>query len=226
MGKLLGVYVFGSVARGDLDARSDLDLLAVVADGEGKVDEADVLAHVPMELHSLEPSISWYGRTRLKQMFSSGELFSWHLHQEAQSLFEFERTMAELGEPAPYRDGAADVASFETILAGIPGQLRAAPENAVYELGLVYVCLRNICMAASWSLCSRPDFSRYSPFLLDGAPPLPLAREEYELALACRMAGQRGVQPPRRVERSHVANVHARIAPWVAGLRRLLEKDR
>ena len=53
MGELLGVYVFGSVARGDRDLRSDLDLLAVVADGRGKVKEEDVHVHVPSEFLEL-----------------------------------------------------------------------------------------------------------------------------------------------------------------------------
>jgi hypothetical protein len=225
MGELLGVYVFGSVARGDRDPRSDLDLLAVVADGKGKVDEANVYAHVPSGLSDLEASISWYGRRRLGAMFENGELFGWHLHQEAMPLFEAEPVIKELGTPAPYRDAVSDVASFEKVLSGIPQQLDAAPENAVYELGLVYVCLRNICMAASSKLCDRPDFSRYSPFRLNGFPAVPMTQDEYDLAMNCRMAGQRGMLPPSPVSRSLVAAIHRRLAPWIAELRHRLERD-
>ena len=225
MARLLGVHVFGSVARGERDRLSDLDLLAVVADHEGKVAEAEVLRHVPADLCDIEPSISWYGRRRLSEMFANGELFAWHLHRETIALFEAEPVIALLGEPAPYREAASDVASFEAILSGVAGQLRLSPENAIYELGLIYVCLRNICMAASAALGPAPDFSRYSPFNLQGFPPAPIMRTEYELAMACRMAGQRGARPPAHIDASSVANIYARLAPWVADLRQRLEHD-
>lgn len=224
MGRLLGVYVFGSVARGDRDSRSDVDLLAVVADGHGKVEEREVYSHVPPEFADLEAAISWYGRRRLETMFANGELFGWHLHQEATPLFEVEPVIEGLGIPAPYRDAAADVMSFEKVLSGIPDQLRSSPENAIYEMGLVYVCLRNICMAASSKFCDRPDFSRYSPFKLYGIAPVPITREEYDLAMNCRMAGQRGMQPPSAVSRSLVTDIHDRLKPWIAELRFRVER--
>lgn len=225
MGELLGIYVFGSVARGDRDARSDLDLLAVVADGGGKVNEQDIYAHVPSEFAGLEPSISWYGRRRLGKMFGNGELFAWHLHQEAIPLYEVEPVFKRLGAPSPYSGAAADVASFQAILAGIPSQLHASPENAVYELGLLYVCLRNICMAASARLCDRPDFSRYSPFRLSGISNVPMTPAEYDLAMACRMAGQRGIQPPGFINGRLVAEVYDRLGPWIGELLTALRKD-
>jgi hypothetical protein len=223
MGKLLGVYVFGSVARGDRDPRSDLDLLAVVADGMGKVEEREVYAHVPAEFAGLEPSISWYGCHRLATMYENGELFGWHLHRESIALFEAEPVIKQLGVPSQYCDAAADVASFEIVLSGIPGQLEASPENAIYELGLIYVCLRNICMAASAMLCDQPDFSRYSPFRLIDFPAVPMSYTEYDLAMSCRMAGQRGICPPSAVSRSLVAEIHSRLRPWIAELRHRLE---
>jgi hypothetical protein len=223
MGELLAVYLFGSAARGEVDERSDLDLLAVVADRAGKVVQSEVERHVPKILGSLEPSISWYGFNRLREMFRNGELFAWHLYRETTPLFEARAVLASLGTPAPYLNAAEDVTSFEAILSGIPGQLAASPQNAVYEMGLIYVCLRNICMAASWSLCPNPDFSRYSPFSLRGVAPVPISRLEYDLAMSCRLAGQRGMALPQQVSPSEVAHLYDRLTPWIAALRRCLE---
>ena len=225
MGELIGIYVFGSVARGDYDSRSDLDLLAVVADGKGKVDAESVYAHVPSALSGLDASISWYGRRRLGMMFENGELFGWHLHQEASPLFEVEPVIKELGAPAPYCEAEADVASFEKVLSGIPAQLDTSPANSIYEFGLIYVCLRNICMAASSKLSARPDFSRYSPFRLSGFTAVPMTQDEYDIAMSCRMAGQRGLRPPSSVSQQLVAEIHGRLVHWVAELRQLLEDD-
>ena len=117
------------------------------------------------------------------------------------------------------------MASFKKILSGIPKQLNGSPGNALYELGLVYVCLRNICMAASSRLCDRPDFSRYSPFRLNELPGLPITQGEYDLAMSCRMAGQRGMRPPSRVSQSLVADIHDRLMPWITELQHRLEKN-
>lgn len=225
MGKLLAAFVFGSVARGQGDAQSDLDLLAVVQDGCGKVAEEDVLAHVPDEMQAFEPSVSWYGYNRISEMFRNGELFAWHLHQEAVPVYDPESVLLNLGPPAPYATGPDDVAFFESLLLSIPPQLEAAPTNAVYELGLVYVCLRNIGMAASGQLASKPNFSRYSPYELPGiAPPL-MTRADYDTAMACRMAGQRGITPPLGANPAKTAHLCRVVQPWAAEVRRRLESS-
>jgi hypothetical protein len=225
MGKLLAIYVFGSVARDQGDAQSDLDLLAIVADGCGKVDEKDVLAHIPAEMRQFEPSVSWYGHARIGQMFRNGELFAWHLHYEAVPIFDPQLVLPTLGPPAPYVTAVDDVAFFETLLASIAPQLETQPGNAVYELGLVYVCLRNIGMAASGALASKPNFSRYSPYELPGVDPPPLTRSAYETAMACRMAGQRGIVPPAHVCPIETASLCRLLQPWAAAVRNNLETD-
>lgn len=78
-------------------------------------------------------------------------------------------------------------------------------------------------MAASAVLCGRPDFSRYSPFALGGMLPIPLSRNEYETAMACRMAGQRGIMPPLDVTPAKVTDIYDRLAPWITALRHRLE---
>ena len=96
--------------------------------------------------------------------------------------------------------------------------------NAVYEAGLIYVCLRNIAMAASWLLCEHPDFSRYSPFQLTGVEPCPVSKGDFALTMACRMAGQRGNIPPAGVGRSFVLDMFERLDPWIEGLCSTLQR--
>ncbi|ANM14026.1 MULTISPECIES: nucleotidyltransferase domain-containing protein [unclassified Rhizobium] len=217
-GTLLASYVFGSVGRGQADHLSDLDILAVVENAKGKVPENVVLATVPATLRRMKSSISWYGENRLREMFANGELFAWHLHRETRPLFDTQGFLAKLGTPSPYRDTERDVASFIKVMREIPAQIALNQGNAIYEAGLIYVCLRNIAMSASWDLCDAPDFSRYSIFNLGGVPRCPLSQVEFEQAMFCRMAGQRGAPPPDGVDAAFVIDVHSRVWPWLEAL--------
>ncbi|QND44642.1 nucleotidyltransferase domain-containing protein (plasmid) [Rhizobium lusitanum] len=223
-GELIGAYIFGSVARGKQDHLSDLDILVVVRNGMGKVSDGEVLSRVPEKLRSLRPSISWYGANRIEQMFRNGELFAWHLFQENLPIFDPNNFLKNVGKPAGYRDALLDVASFRKVLQAIPQEVRANEGNAIYEAGLVYVCLRNIAMSSSWSLCSRPDFSRYSVFNLEGIAECPMSISEFEKTMLCRMAGQRGTEPPEGVDKDFVLRLHARLTPWLEALQATLEE--
>jgi predicted nucleotidyltransferase len=223
-GELIGAYIFGSVGRGQYDDQSDLDILAVVRNGRGKVPESYIISHIPEKLKSLKLSISWYGGNRLQEMFRNGELFAWHLHRETIPLIDPNKFLASLGHPSQYRDCVADVASFRKILIGIPSQIVKNENNAIYEAGLIYVCLRNIAMAASWALCEFPNFSRHSPFKLAGIAPCPISPEEFELTMACRMASQRGLDPAQCVTRAFVLDAFERLDPWVSELIHVLQR--
>jgi hypothetical protein len=148
-------------------------------------------------------------------MFENGELFAWHLAAEAQPLFDPKGFLASLGRPGTYYDAALDVASFIKVISGIEAQVQASPFNALYETGLVYVCARNIAMAASSVLCAAPDFSRYSVFELSGVERCPMSREEFEIAMSARMAAQRGHEPPPEASAPFVLDLVRRLGPWL-----------
>jgi len=157
-------------------------------------------------------------------MYRNGELFAWHLHNETAPLYDPTGFLCSLGRPAAYKDCLADVDSFCSILSGIPAQVTLNECNATYEAGLVYVCLRNIAMAASWVLCEKPDFSRYSAFALSGIFPCPISVQEFECAMHCRMAGQRGQNPPSGVDARFVLALFERLEPWLTSLRLVLRE--
>lgn len=214
-GELIGTYIFGSVGRGQQDRLSDLDILAVVKNGTGRVPDQTVLATIPNELKSLKASIAWYGGERLRLMYGKGELFAWHLYRETIPVFDPQSFLRSLGSPASYKQYDADIQSFKKVMNGIPLQLELNENNAVYEAGLLYVCVRNIAMSASWVLCKEPDFSRYSPFNLREISPCPISTDDYEITMACRLAGQRGLDPPNKVTRTFVSDLFSKLTPWM-----------
>ncbi len=220
---VVSVRVFGSMAREDDDDLSDADILVVVRDRSGKVPEQVVSDYVRPWVGRV-PTTSWYGRERLQTMFDSGHLFAWHLYRESRPLWGPANIEELFGQPAPYQDALLDIYSFQGVMESIPAVLRHCPNNAIYEMGLLYVCVRNIAMSASWHLCDEPDFSRYSPFNLDSSQ-FCASRADYELAMSCRMASQRGLRTFDIVTSNKVLELQKVLILWSHDVAEDVEKD-
>lgn len=190
----LNISVFGSASREDQDNFSDLDILAVVKDGHGKQDDGYVLDVVGHDWKKT-PSVSWYGERKIRNFFDSGDLFAWHLYLEAKPLALFPPLVDLFGKPKPYNDAHTTICELKSLFFEAYNALTISPQNEKYELGIAYVCFRNIAMSASWHLCPKPDFGRYSPYA-PGLPSFPIARCAYDILWHCRVSGQRGYSPP------------------------------
>ena len=62
------IYIFGSMARGEVSPSSDTDVLVIQ-------DSSDQ--------NSFPPSWSVYSMKTIETYFAAGRLFAWHLHLEA-----------------------------------------------------------------------------------------------------------------------------------------------
>ncbi|MCQ2005259.1 nucleotidyltransferase domain-containing protein [Rhizobium sp. NRK18] len=206
---IVNISLFGSGARNDNDAKSDLDILVIVENGTGKTEPDPVREFVKAEFGK-EPSLSWYGLRKIRALFESGDLFAWHLCLEGKTLAGM--SLQKLfGTPADYRSAQSDICDLRGIASRVERWVTACHANAVFELGILYVCARNVAMAASWRLRRTPSFGRYSPFELP--IPFPIALETYEKMLQCRMASQRGSIPPD-VAASEVLEVQRDLLIW------------
>ena len=192
---VVGAFVFGSYGRGDYDEKSDLDLLVIVRDGSGTTSEERLIEIFHPRLPK-RPSISFYGERKLQALFEEGNLFAWHLFLESKNLPGFEFSRQIFDEPNPYITAREDIFGLIRILDGVPKKNKDIPENAVFEMGMLYVCARNIAMSASGYLSDSLKFGRYAPFEMSGLP-FPLSKELYEMTMHCRMASTRGEDPPR-----------------------------
>jgi hypothetical protein len=216
----LNLSLFGSVARGQQDKLSDHDIIAIVRDGRGKQSEELVLEWAAACGIS-EPSISWYGEKKMREFFSSGDLFAWHLFLESVPLRGFEHINSIFGQPSPFPDAMTTMTELEAILTEVPERVEVAPQTHRFEMGVAYVCLRNIAMAASWHLCKSPDFGRYSPYSITD-PSFPCTRTDYEALAACRIAGQRGsaLSSNHKVDLKDLVET---VLPWVDDLKRKVD---
>ncbi|MCK4206221.1 nucleotidyltransferase domain-containing protein [Brucella pituitosa] len=217
---ILNISLFGSRSRNDFDRNSDLDILVVVANETGKTSPDEVVDFIWSEFGK-NPSLSWYGERKIRALFSSGDLFAWHLHLEARTLAG--TSLGSLiGVPSDYRSALSDIGDLQRIASHVGEKVIACSANAVFEMGILYVCARNIAMAASWRLSSPPSFGRYSPYHLPIE--FPMARSTYETMLMCRMASQRGISPPN-VSSQQVLEAQKAIMMWSDMIAIAVEKE-
>lgn len=206
---IINISLFGSGARKDDDANSDLDVLVVVANGSGKTSPESVRTLVEREFGKV-PSLSWYGLRKIRSLFDTGDLFAWHLHLEAKTLAGT-KLQSLLGSPSNYTAAISDIKDLRGIAGRVDNSIRNCSANAVFELGILYVCARNIAMSASWRLTKAPSFGRYSPY--DLPIDFPIACDLYQKMMDCRMASQRGRSPPI-VSAVEVLEAQNRIMLW------------
>jgi hypothetical protein len=141
------IYVYGSVCRGEVEPGSDIDLLAAVDGPDSRFDPV---------------VYSVYPYARLRELWTEGNPFAWHLFIESRLIFAEDGVdfVRELGEPGPYMSWRADSEKFNQLYVAASGVLAARRDTAVFELATMFLAIRN--MAICYSLMNRasPVFSR------------------------------------------------------------------
>lgn len=217
MKALIGLYLFGSAARGDSDSASDLDILAVYDEQPEIVQRKSVLSLVSAQLGG-RITLAEYSSKRLQTMFDEGHLFAWHLYQEAKPLQIpglISQQSSSFSSPAPYKADVEDACRFAGLLFSIATEAQCESCSLVHEAGLAYLALRNIAMSLSMKLQKKADFSRNSPLNLSASLAIypPCAGTDFEVLVAARHASQRGLLPPT-IDRSNFREVINNSLEW------------
>jgi nucleotidyltransferase-like protein len=150
------VWLFGSVARGDTDSRSDVDVLVagVLPDG--------TLECLPYARDRL--SIVQYGWDEVEHMAAYGSLFLHHLRLEGRPALgsESQRLRAMLEALPPYLRAERELASFEDVLEDVERSV-ARDHAPAFELSVVATALRHACILGCYAI-GQPTFGRASAF--------------------------------------------------------------
>ena len=110
------IYLFGSVARGDQDEQSDVDILIVI----DNCSEDDYIRYKKNYASILQIPISWislYREKKILKMYEKGSYFLWHLKQEGEMLYSKENELNKLFATLPrYRGMRKDIEEYRQIL--------------------------------------------------------------------------------------------------------------
>lgn len=193
---VLSLRLFGSAARNETDAHSDLDVLAVYSGRPSSIERMELHSRVKAVLGE-KVELAEYEAGRISEFFRSGHLFAWHLKNESISIAERpDDFFSSLPMPAPYISGRRDAWDFLTLTDSIIESLCGGESSPEFELGILFVATRNFAMCLSAADGSRPVFSRYSPYEADLKVPFPLDRDQFEILIRCRKSSTRGTQSP------------------------------
>jgi hypothetical protein len=198
------IYLFGSITRGEACPTSAVDILVLPF--------ASDRAQFPSDWSVYSPEL-------VREYYSKGRLFAWHLHLEAKCIFTPNDTpyLDTLGCPKPYTTMAEDINDLEVLLAEAIQELTSGTRSTIYELGIAYTAIRDLGMAASWELLGAPCFSRNAPYELPVPCPLPFAA--YEAAMLARHSSTRGAEINCDIEWVAQELIRAPWGEWVDALR-------
>lgn len=158
-GNIREIYLFGSVARGDQDEQSDVDILIVI----DNCSEDDYIKYKKEYASILQIPVSWislYREKKILKMHEKGSYFLWHLKQEGKVLYSRENELDKLFATLPrYRGMKDDIKEYRQILDDVNEELHNVYLCIEYELSVLASLVRNTCIMLSY-LNNRFDFSR------------------------------------------------------------------
>ena len=152
------LWLFGSVARGDTDDLSDVDVLVA-----GEL-EPQALSDLPYPKERM--SLVRYDWPELHQMAGYGSLFLHHLRLEGKLLFSPHKSelAALLEDLPPYGRAQQEISTFVRVLDDVESALNGdhSPE---FELAVIATALRHSCILGCYA-AGKPKFGRRSAFEL------------------------------------------------------------
>ena len=172
------IYAFGSVCRGEIDNKSDIDLLAIV---EGYDNRFDLSTY------------SIYSYRRLTELWQEGNPFAWHLALESKIIFSSngEDLIHELGRPASYERCAEDCRKFYDLYCKAVESISSGSSSLIFELSSIFLAIRNIATCFLLGQERIQNFSRHSALQM-GEKSIKISSNTFELLERSRILSIRG----------------------------------
>lgn len=158
-----GVCVFGSVARGDSNSVSDIDLLVLTSNPD--IGRRHLLGTLPVGLRQAQRlTLLHYAKAELEQIIASGTSFSEHLRSESLVLVDKRGQLASLLRQRPTtKVSVKDELEAELAQLQVYDDLTIFDGNYLFVLARIYGVGKSVVML-SLSSESKPNFNREIAF--------------------------------------------------------------
>ena len=160
---MIGILLFGSVARGDQGAWSDIDLI-VVTEG-AHVKPSQLIAKIPRRLKTARLSVLSYQISEFKRLLETGSSFVEHLRRESRILFDRLGAVQTIFDSSTSRGPAGDSAELQRELNRLRWLEDPTPfnEQFLFVFAQLYAIGKSVVM---WRLAREgvPEFNRERAF--------------------------------------------------------------
>jgi hypothetical protein len=202
------IWLYGSMARGDTDDSSDVDLLVI---GEDEVDFASLDLPARDRL-----SISRYSWQEIEHMAGYGSLFLHHLKREGKPLLERDdaRLQALLASLGGYSRAEIELACFTRVVDDVEYALDG-DHSAQFEMSVLGTAARHAAILGCY-LMETPDFGRDSAF------ETLLPKLGYGAEFVSEVIGLYAFRQAENEVRLIVAPSSDHVRMWVSRVRRII----
>lgn len=172
------IYAFGSVCRGEIDAESDIDLLAIVDGYDDRFDSS---------------TYSIYSYNRLVELWREGNPFAWHLANEAKIIYSSNEDdfIKDLGKPNEYRKCKRDCIKFFNLYCKAVDSISSGGNSLIFEMSSIFLAVRNFATCYLLGQYKIGNFSRRSAQQMNEKS-LQISNETYRLLERSRILCIRG----------------------------------
>lgn len=199
------IYAFGSICRGEIDNKSDIDLLAVVDGYDNRFD---------LSIYSI------YSYRRLSELWQEGNPFAWHLASEAKNIFSSngEDFIKQLGPPAEYNKCIEDCKKFYNLYCKAVESINSDGKSMVFEMSTIFLAIRNFATCFLLGMEKVGNFSRRSALQM-GEKSIQISLDTFDLLERSRILSIRGTGKMIETEKiiSSLQEISS-IKIWMNGL--------
>lgn len=199
------IYAFGSICRGEIDSKSDIDLLAVVNGYDNRFD---------LSIYSI------YSYRRLSELWQEGNPFAWHLAAEAKNIFSSngEDFIKQLVPPAEYNTCIEDCKKFYNLYCKAVESINSDGKSMVFEMSTIFLAIRNFATCFLLGMEKVGNFSRRSALQM-GEKSIQISLDTFDLLERSRILSIRGTGKMIETEKiiSSLQEISS-IKIWMNGL--------
>jgi hypothetical protein len=206
------IYAFGSVCRGEVDASSDIDMLAIVNGYDSRFNPSDY---------------SVYSYERILDLWKQGNPFAWHLFLESKLVYSQDDNdfIKSIGEPSSYKSGIEDCEKFREIFLSAKESIVGSDLTAIFDLSSVFLAVRNFATCYSLHSDLIPNFSRNSAHNL-GKQSIPIDTSKYSLLERSRVLCTRGLgEILNSTDIDEAKKSLGEIDSWMSGILKIMKND-